>query len=344
MLLLVGPSPERAGGIATWLRLTRDGLAARAPELPVALFPTDKSGGGEGTLPRRLADGARVVARFRAVLDETRPTLVHLACGSGWGLREAGALAAVAKARGVPVVVHLHAASLFERMEGSSFERLTSEGALRIADAVVVLGELARTRLGSLGIESQVCPNGVPLPDSPLPLPGGAPRLVVVGAAEERKGLAVLAEAVQGQDVAVRWVGPLRAPEALLASARAAGIELAGPCAPDAVPAELARAHGLLLPSLREGLPYAVLEAMAAGRGVIATSVGALGAVVRDGGLLVQPGDARALREALRRWSQEPGGRERWAAGARRDVADGFTLDQALDALMRLWGPWLGTT
>jgi len=63
----------------------------------------------------------------------------------------------------------------------------------------------------------------------------------------------------------------------------------------------LAAADVFALSSDREGLPIAVLEAMAAGRPVVATRVGDLPEVVQDGvnGYLVPPGDAGALAEAL---------------------------------------------
>jgi glycosyltransferase involved in cell wall biosynthesis len=57
------------------------------------------------------------------------------------------------------------------------------------------------------------------------------------------------------------------------------------------------------LPSLNEGLPMTILEAMAASKPVIATRVGAIPRVIKDGetGLLVDPGDADGLRNALAR-------------------------------------------
>jgi glycosyltransferase involved in cell wall biosynthesis len=56
-----------------------------------------------------------------------------------------------------------------------------------------------------------------------------------------------------------------------------------------------------VLPSLNEGLPMTILEAMAASRPVIATRVGAVPRVIKDGetGLLVDPGDADGLRDAI---------------------------------------------
>jgi glycosyltransferase involved in cell wall biosynthesis len=58
-----------------------------------------------------------------------------------------------------------------------------------------------------------------------------------------------------------------------------------------------------VLPSLNEGLPMTILEAMAASRPVIATRVGAIPKVIKDGktGLLVDPGDVDGLRNALAR-------------------------------------------
>ena len=58
-----------------------------------------------------------------------------------------------------------------------------------------------------------------------------------------------------------------------------------------------------VLPSLNEGLPMTVLEAMAASRPVIATRVGAIPSVIKDGenGLLVDPKDVDGLRNALAR-------------------------------------------
>jgi glycosyltransferase involved in cell wall biosynthesis len=63
----------------------------------------------------------------------------------------------------------------------------------------------------------------------------------------------------------------------------------------------LAWSHLLVLPSYREGLPNVVLEAMASGRAVVATSVGAVPEVVQPcvTGLLCPPGDSESLADAL---------------------------------------------
>jgi glycosyltransferase involved in cell wall biosynthesis len=69
------------------------------------------------------------------------------------------------------------------------------------------------------------------------------------------------------------------------------------------MPAVYAAMDIFVLPSLNEGLPMTILEAMAASRPVIATRVGAIPSVIKNGetGLLVDPGDVNGLRDALAR-------------------------------------------
>ena len=100
------------------------------------------------------------------------------------------------------------------------------------------------------------------------------------------------------------------------------------------IPALLAACDVFVLPSLYEGLPLAVLEAMAAGKPVVATAVGGTSEVVVHGktGLLIRPRDPSALAIALReilsdpKWARAMGaaGRERARAhfSATRMVAD----------------------
>jgi 2-deoxystreptamine N-acetyl-D-glucosaminyltransferase/2-deoxystreptamine glucosyltransferase len=78
-----------------------------------------------------------------------------------------------------------------------------------------------------------------------------------------------------------------------------------------------------LLPSAWENFPHTVVEALAVGTPVLATSVGGVPEVVHDGenGLLVPAGDAAALSAAIARFFAEPGLRERLAAGAAPSVA-----------------------
>ena len=94
-------------------------------------------------------------------------------------------------------------------------------------------------------------------------------------------------------------------------------------------PRQLAAADILVLPSLNEGLPMAVLEAMAPGLAVVTTPVGAIPDAIQDGetGLLVPARDAAALAEALARLIVDPALRRRLGEQARARFAAEFSID-----------------
>lgn len=85
-----------------------------------------------------------------------------------------------------------------------------------------------------------------------------------------------------------------------------------------------------VLPSRTEGLPITILEAMAAGKPVVATPVGGIPEVVRDGetGLLVPPGDPGRLAEALIRLLEAPTLARAMGEAGRAWVERAFSLEQ----------------
>ncbi len=86
------------------------------------------------------------------------------------------------------------------------------------------------------------------------------------------------------------------------------------------VAADLAVSRVFALPSAREGVPTAVIEAMAAARPVVVTDVGHVGSVVRDGieGFLVAPGDVEALAGRLHLLLTQPARAATMGRAARR--------------------------
>ena len=99
----------------------------------------------------------------------------------------------------------------------------------------------------------------------------------------------------------------------------------------DDVAPVLAAADLVAAPSLAEGLGVAVIEAMAAGRAVVASAVGGIPESLRDGveGILVPPGDAPALAGAIERCLADAGLRERLGAAGQARAAQFSTLAMA---------------
>lgn len=94
------------------------------------------------------------------------------------------------------------------------------------------------------------------------------------------------------------------------------------------MPALLARSHIVCLPSYREGLPKALLEAASSGRAIVATDVPGCREVVRHGenGLLVSPRDSTALAHALRQLIEDAALRRRYGRNGRAIAEQEFSV------------------
>jgi glycosyltransferase involved in cell wall biosynthesis len=172
-------------------------------------------------------------------------------------------------------------------------------------------------------------------PDPQAPL-----RLLYIGRLVRTKGLFEILEALKllrRSGVATRLViagsGPVE--EALHQSARALGLEdiatFAGPAFGERKVQLLAEAEVLLLPTYHlEGLPYALLEGMAAGLVPIVTRVGAIPDVVRQGvhGVFVAPRDPEALARAIQSLAADRALLERLGAASRQRVATSYSVER----------------
>jgi glycosyltransferase involved in cell wall biosynthesis len=94
-----------------------------------------------------------------------------------------------------------------------------------------------------------------------------------------------------------------------------------------------------VFPTYAEGLPYSLLEAMAAGCVPITTPVGAIPDVMRDGehGLFVPPKDAQAVANAVAAIDDDRERMIRMAGAARRRIADYYTVERLVDDFRRLY-------
>jgi glycosyltransferase involved in cell wall biosynthesis len=86
-------------------------------------------------------------------------------------------------------------------------------------------------------------------------------------------------------------------------------------------------------PSLTEGMPFAILEAMAAARPILATRVGGVPEALADGqaGILVDPGRPEPLIDGLDRLFREPRLRHELSSAARKRLVERFSIDAMLD-------------
>jgi glycosyltransferase involved in cell wall biosynthesis len=105
------------------------------------------------------------------------------------------------------------------------------------------------------------------------------------------------------------------------------------------IPQVLAALDVFVLPSLYEGMPYTLMEAMAAGRAVVATDVAGNRDLVRHGetGLLVPPGQARGLASAILHLVSAPDVRARLGNAALAAAKERTTPDQMAQQVIELY-------
>ena len=106
----------------------------------------------------------------------------------------------------------------------------------------------------------------------------------------------------------------------------------------------LSAAHIFCLPSYLEGLSKSLIEAAAAGLPIVTTNVPGCRDVVTEGvnGLVVPPADPRSLASALARLIDDGALRERMGAASRQRAEREFSLDQVVDAHLRLYAELTG--
>lgn len=184
----------------------------------------------------------------------------------------------------------------------------------------------------------------------------GEPLLLCVAALEPKKGHEVLIEAChlleqQGRTFRCELVGG----GALAGSLReridrlglGARIRLVGPLPQKAVAERIASATAVLLSSVvtpngrMEGLPVVLVEALAAGRPVVAPELSGIPELIEDGvtGLLFRPGDSRQLAAALGRLLDDPRLAERLGRAGRQRVEERFELSRTVGSLLDVLDP-----
>jgi len=310
---------------------------------------------------KRDLRGARAIA---AALREINPDVLH--CQD----RRAGLVGrVVGRAIGVPALVYtLHGvadglsdlvagnARAAHRRSRDGWYYLTGERLLcraTRARLVVPSRAVARFAVNHIGLDAgvvDVVPNGVDVTRfAPRSGPNRSLTALWLGVMAPVKRLDVLVEALADvPELKLLLVGSGPEREAVEKAACERGI--AGRVAfrdrvanPESAFAE---ADFFVLPSAAENCPLALLQAMASGLPVVASSVGGVPEIVRDGvdGVLVPPGQAAALAGALRALAADPARRRAMGGCARQRVVGRHTLQTCVDGLLATYRKALSCT
>jgi glycosyltransferase involved in cell wall biosynthesis/ribosomal protein S18 acetylase RimI-like enzyme len=268
-----------------------------------------------------------------------------------------------ARLAGVPIIVHtMHGFAIHElspvwaRVVYTALERLASRWCHRI----ISVSQFHR----DWALDLRMCPSwqilAIPNGITPDPANGGTDRLQLrrdVGAEDGDlllltptrlawdKGLQHLIEAAAmlprdtRYRLAIAGDGSARAELEQLAQARGVADRVVFLGFRDDVADLLAAADAVVLPTLREGLSMSLLEAMAAGKPIITTSIGSNREVATqtEMALLVPPGDPAALADAIQRSARDPKRMAVLGANARALFEARYTEERMLNSYQQLY-------
>jgi len=342
-VLVVGPT--HGGGIVSYISEQTERLQ---DHLTVTVHDSGAPPAGSGI--RRFLSGL-VTALVALVRFAARspPNVVHVHTSHHFSFYRKGLYVFLARyVWDVPVLLHVHGSGFddFVRTEArlvAAYQRAV----FGACDEIVVLSEDWKEIVATRAPRSKlrVLPNAVDPAAYRADPTDEVPHFVFVSNLIERKGVAEFASAVErlaerhpGEfRVSIAGDGPLSDRVERLAAAREE-VTYHGYVSEQRKRELLAEGSVFVLPTYAEGLPIAMLEGMAGANAVISTGVAAIPEVIDDDrGILVEPGDAEALADALEALLTDPEGRARMAETNRRAVEEEYSWQSAIDELLRIY-------
>lgn len=351
--LLTGPRRSALSGVSTHVELLL------RSELALAFTLVHFEVGREGREEGRFARAARLLVsplRLGYQVLARRAAIVHvntaLTLRAYW--RDL-AYMLIARLCGARVLCQLHGGPAPQTFCGgrrlsAAFVRAT----LALADVIVVLSRSEREAFCRFGVGPPVLaiPNAIDCSAydalvreraaSERPL-----RVLYLGRLVREKGLYELIEGLRlarSRGAAAELIVAGEGPEAagLIKAAAASGLAPVGFVGSVRGPDKMSLlrwADVLALPSYSEGLPYALLESMAAGVPAIATPVGAIPEVVADGvnGLLLEPHSPQAIAAAIRTLTLDREALARMGEASRATIAARYSIPRLAGELRALY-------
>lgn len=350
-VILAAPAPPPTGGITNWTRIIRSGIKSDQTLRESFVDISLKKPASERGFVFSILGVMHILHRARRAISKLERggkerTVMHLCTSGGLGFARDLGLIRLAHRYRIPTMLHLHFGRVPELMSANTLESRLMRSALSATDGVMAMDSGTFSALCRHGFEnkSSIVPN--PIEDDIVP-PKSQKRtdVVFVGHVKKEKGIEDLLSAwklVAQVDSKVRLnvVGPVeddyRAKlEDLDETNRIAFLgSLPHKDALRAVESSLM----LVLPSYTEGFPNVVLEAMALGTPVIATSVGAIPEMLADGaGIIVSPGDTAGLARSVISLLEDESLREVISSIAESRVMKRYRLSNVLEKMKGEW-------
>jgi glycosyltransferase involved in cell wall biosynthesis len=292
----IGPHPLTVGGTQSVIRTIGEwGIGAEK----VAISPTWSG-------PNQLANLHLMRRTAGVIVRARRGTVAHVHMSNGGAYLRDGPMIALARARGLRVVVTIHG---FDFPEFAAEHRRLVQAALAPAHGILCLSDetLEAVRQLGIGARARKLPNPIAIDAAAPPARETEPVVLFAGAVGRRKGVDVLQEAwrlllERGTEGRCRIVGPIEdyEPQPMQRLTIEEAVD------PRRIRPLIRSARVVTLPSRAEGMPMILTEALASGRPFVSTPVGGTAALAPCDGMIVPVGDPGALADAIERFLADP--------------------------------------
>jgi len=358
------PPPDH-GGIINWTRIMRRGMS-QEPSVSLTFIDTTLRYRAvtNNSLTLRLIGGSaqalRDTYRLYRRLRNDRPDVLHLCTSGGPATLKDILMLQMAKWFGVPSIIHYRMGRLPGIAARGGIEwRLTSR-AMSLASVVVPLDNRSEACVKTVLPNDRIArlPNMVEIDviDAARKAleashrKAGPCRVLFAGHVLPAKGVKELVLAcarLHNIPLTLDVVGPVGSSfrrelvEAAAVRGNGSWLRLHGTMSHEETIRRILQADLFVLPSYTEGMPNVVLEAMACGVAIVATTVGAIPEMLDIGGdecgVCVPPRDVDALAAALASLADNSDAREKLAIHARRRAEEYYSVPVACEQLLNLW-------
>lgn len=279
-----------------------------------------------------------------------RPDVVHLHFAAGVSFYRKSIFVLLARLLRLKIILHCHAPNfdVFYEKRGKRNQRYI-RWVLDSADRLIVVAEQWRKCFEDMGLRVPIITlyNSVTCPPDIQRATNGTPIVLTLGRLGERKGTYDILQAVpqvlaNGLE-ADFWLGGdgevEQVKSRLTAEPWGEHVRLLGWVRGEEKEKALAQASIFLLPSYLEGLPVAILEAMAYGLPIISTPVGGIPEAVVNGetGFLIEPGDVDDMVQKLTLLLHDAELRLKMGTSAKKRMIEKFDVDAVMEQLYKTY-------
>jgi glycosyltransferase involved in cell wall biosynthesis len=362
-IVLMSPVPPPAGGIGSWTELLLNTLKDRS-EFSFSLINTAVKWRrmNDLNLLKRVVGGSLQALwdsmRLYRVVRTHRYSVLHMCTSASLASARDILMMTIAHAMGMGTVMHYHTGQVPTLAKKRGLEWFFTRAAMKQTDQMILLdeatAELVRKKFP--GAHAEIIPNPVDphiysyLPDGMAAKKNGCTRIVFVGRVDPVKGIRELVQAcmmLESLPFELYLVGSHEPAfrEELINTAKSMRngewLKIVGEVDRDKSWDYTRDADIFAFPSHTEGFPYAILEAMAMARPIVATSVGGVPQMMDYGGepcgILLQPRQVPELAQAIRSLINDPVRARAFGQLARKKVLSSYTVDKIGNRYADVW-------